>query len=505
MRIRQLHIRPSRRFIAPRSLHGLSPETGGAASLTSLVTLQPTAQAMLTATIEPDPELTPRQNLIFHLQLAAEIEHSLLVQYLYAAYSLRPTAQAGGAPTDTWRNEILKIAREEMGHLLSVQNVLRFVGGPLHLDRQHFPYRSQFYPFPFMLQRLTKKTLAKYVFAEMPADGGVIPAADLADIERLAKSDAGDVTVNHVGTLYATLETDFDSLQGIDFSDTTAWQALAQTTVPPQTVPSPWIRTNDSKDATAPGVHVYEVHDMDSAVAALKAIAAQGEGTVSGGIPAPAVALAHYKRFFDIYKAFPDSSDAITFPVPDNPNTTDPPTLPIPDAEGHLREDQLKGGRITRAETLSWAHLFNVRYRMLLAELSHALLMPVATVNGVPAVASAAGAVPTPRPTLAQWVYEDMKSATASLKNLAAQIVLLDRTDAPMDGKAGPTFELPYTLDLPDRAIDRWQLHNDLAAASVNIVNKLKELDPANQTLTDIASELEDRQTAIAANASSPF
>jgi hypothetical protein len=101
---------------------------------------------------------------------AAEIEHSLLVEYLYAAYSLNPNAvPPGGAAgaTNNWRREFVNIAMEEMGHLLSVQNVLRYVGGPLHFDREHFPYRSQLYPFPFVLQRLTKKSLAKYVFAEM--------------------------------------------------------------------------------------------------------------------------------------------------------------------------------------------------------------------------------------------------------------------------------------------------------------------------------------------------
>ena len=35
-----------------------------------------------------DPELSPREEAIFLLHTAAEVEHALLVQYLYAGFSL---------------------------------------------------------------------------------------------------------------------------------------------------------------------------------------------------------------------------------------------------------------------------------------------------------------------------------------------------------------------------------------------------------------------------------
>src|SRR6266446_3884621 len=68
-----------------------------------------------------DPRLSPRDEIIFLLHTAAEIEHSLLVQYLYAAWSIPPN------PADKlkkWRTTILGIAKQEMGHLMTVQNVL---------------------------------------------------------------------------------------------------------------------------------------------------------------------------------------------------------------------------------------------------------------------------------------------------------------------------------------------------------------------------------------------
>src|ERR1700751_124242 len=160
--------------------------------------------------IVQDPELSKHQFAILLLQTAADIEHALLVQYLYAAYSLKLGLEipgASGFSTDTWQDTILGIAREEMGHLLSVQNLLRAVGGPLRFEREGFPYPSQLYPFPFVLEPLTKNSLAKYVAAEMPedVDPKVLPPDKKKELWARATQGAGGMQVNHVGTLYAKL------------------------------------------------------------------------------------------------------------------------------------------------------------------------------------------------------------------------------------------------------------------------------------------------------------
>lgn len=94
---------------------------------------------------KPD-ELTWWDWAVFLLHAAAEIEHALLVQYLYAAYSLDKTGgsgtlvPAGAAATIAgWRSKIITIAKEEMAHLLTEQNLLRFIGGPLTFERGDFP------------------------------------------------------------------------------------------------------------------------------------------------------------------------------------------------------------------------------------------------------------------------------------------------------------------------------------------------------------------------------
>src|SRR5215203_6007635 len=80
-----------------------------------------------------DPPLSPRDEAVFLLHTAAEIEQALMVQYLYAAYSLKKPEQIpAGDPLRTehqqavarWRATLLSIAKEEMGHLMTVQNLL---------------------------------------------------------------------------------------------------------------------------------------------------------------------------------------------------------------------------------------------------------------------------------------------------------------------------------------------------------------------------------------------
>ena len=129
------------------------------------------------------PEFTWRDYTIFLLTIAAQIEHSLMVQYLYAAYSLggsqTPEDQRGRVAA--WRQVILGIAKEEMGHLATVQNVLKFLGAPLALDREDYPWDSQLAPYPFILERLTRASLAKYIVAESPETW----PADVTDAERM--------------------------------------------------------------------------------------------------------------------------------------------------------------------------------------------------------------------------------------------------------------------------------------------------------------------------------
>src|SRR5882724_13325243 len=118
------------------------------------------------------PDMTWKDHLVMLLHIGAEIEHSLMVQYLYAAYSLGGTQ----VPPDRremvkrWQDDILAVAKEEMGHLLTVQNILTLIGQPINLGRMDLPWDIPFYPFPFQLEPLSLDSVACYVFAEMPSE-----------------------------------------------------------------------------------------------------------------------------------------------------------------------------------------------------------------------------------------------------------------------------------------------------------------------------------------------
>jgi CDGSH-type Zn-finger protein/uncharacterized Fe-S cluster protein YjdI len=85
-----------------------------------------------------------REQLIFQLCEAAELEHNLMCTYLYAAFSLRSGASEGlsadeAACVERWRRTILRVAMEEMGHLAAVWNITAALGGSPRFGRANFP------------------------------------------------------------------------------------------------------------------------------------------------------------------------------------------------------------------------------------------------------------------------------------------------------------------------------------------------------------------------------
>src|SRR5215475_3838273 len=73
------------------------------------------------------PSVSPEEEALMLLEIAAELEHALLIEYLYAAFSCE---------TVSLRNTLLLIARQEMGHLITVQNLRLLLGGVPYLGRQ---------------------------------------------------------------------------------------------------------------------------------------------------------------------------------------------------------------------------------------------------------------------------------------------------------------------------------------------------------------------------------
>ncbi len=147
---------------------------------------------------------SPYLELARLLREATEIEHALMLQYLYAAFSLKPDYAdiAGtGAPGST---DLIGVAVQEMQHLATVNRLLAAIGAAPNLVRQEFPYEPAIYPFEFSLEPLSRKSLAKYLYAEAPSDI-FLPAArakDRAFAGTVMKLIGSGVRVNHLGSLY---------------------------------------------------------------------------------------------------------------------------------------------------------------------------------------------------------------------------------------------------------------------------------------------------------------
>lgn len=433
-----------------------------------------------------NPALDPRDEAVFLLTTAAEVEHALMVQYLYAAYSIRVDSIPG---MQEIQDQLLQIAREEMGHLITVQNLLQVLGGPLNFKRAHSPYASDIYPFRFKLQPMSLHSLAKYVIAESPA---VLPS-DMSEadrqlivetIEKQAQTDNDSIRLQHVGPIFARLLWLFkegsDRIQDRDFVLDNARKRARY---------EDW--GYDPKPAAGGDRLVVVSLEGNSAaelrtqsIKAIEEIAEQGEGYE---LPA-GEAGSHFERFFRVYKRVKDISMGgslpFTWPLPVNPNTSLPQSGKKASMEKMIEmvnEAHAAQGRITNPRSRRWAQLFNLRYRLLLSLLNHFLRI------GTPVYEEAGDNIGdrTPRGLLLLWTFNEMRR----IRKIALRLVRLKKDDEGMIN-AGPPFELPYSLDLPEHEPSRWRSHLSVVKAAGRIIDELRQAgqpDEDSLFLTDLA------------------
>src|SRR5215469_6897336 len=127
--------------------------------------------------------VTTREELIYLLSRAAELEHGLACIYLFAAYSLKNDASEGGLTGKQaemvrgWRRHLSLVAVEEMGHLAQVSNLLTAIGGAPHFRRPNFPLPPSAFPFGIRLslEPFSQETIERFLCYEMPETGILSP------------------------------------------------------------------------------------------------------------------------------------------------------------------------------------------------------------------------------------------------------------------------------------------------------------------------------------------
>lgn len=392
------------------------------------------------------PDMSWHDFLVELLRVGTSLEHTLMVQYLYAAYSLGgPQVPEQSRPAvRKWRDGLLTIAREEMGHLLTAQNVLTFLGAGVDFSRGNVPWMIRY----FGLEPLSKKSLACYVYAEMK-EGDLFPEKD--EITGLVREHLGDPgsVLFPVGDLYDAIirllsdteKIPESALRPESYLMQASWDDWGRGYKPDPRPLDPegnLLPGETTMDQTRAIVLVFPVATRTQAIAALKAVSIQGEGPpYSGGKEDEP---SHFDRLMEIFRglsAIEAQGWSPSLPVP-----ADPSTLPA------------GSGFISSEHSRAWANLFNLRYRMLLHSLIHTFRLARITRSDQPSV----------RAVMMHRVFGEMYNLK-SIARLLVQMPLTDEVDpktpAGQIPRAGPPFEQPTAHMLPLDDIDCWSSHLD--------------------------------------------
>jgi CDGSH-type Zn-finger protein/truncated hemoglobin YjbI len=289
-----------------------------------------------------------REALIYMLCQAAELEHGIMCQYLFAAFSLKQTADEGLTADQVdavtrWRTQVSHVAAQEMLHLALVHNLLSAVGGAPHMARPNLPQPADHYPAGVELALLPfgRPALEHFMFLERPEGMDLQDADGLVAVARARPLMSERDIVPHgqdfatVGHLYRSIEAGIAHLAG---QHGERWLFVG----PPRAQASPehfrW-------------PELVTVNDLASAQQAIDTILEQGEG------PRGHWRNAHFGQFVNILDEYLDLTEA------------DPAfdaVRPVIAANVRPPERDVEVPLITDPVTARVADLFNVAYEILL-------------------------------------------------------------------------------------------------------------------------------------------
>ncbi|MDG2526564.1 ferritin-like domain-containing protein [Stenotrophomonas sp. HITSZ_GD] len=244
---------------------------------------------------------TSREQLWGLLAEAAEIEHHLMCCYLYAAFSLKEHADEDLGPDELaavrrWRQQILGVAIEEMGHLATVCNILSALGAPAHLAHQNFPVSPGYHPAGVVvkLTPFNAQTLDHFIYLERPEDS---PLADGEGFEP-ARDYQRDSRMDRL----MSVATDYDTVGELYRSISLGLEQLVAALGPERVFIGDPAHQLSAEVARLPGLRVVQC--LKTAQIAITAIVEQGESA------AAAQETSHYQRFLAIRREYQALRDA---------------------------------------------------------------------------------------------------------------------------------------------------------------------------------------------------
>ena len=257
----------------------------------------------------PD-QVRTRQDLLYLLSQASELEHSLSCQYLYAAFTLKEQGEDGvtdeqAAVIQGWRSTLVDVAVQEMLHLGLASNLMTAVGGAPYFQKANFPQAKTYTSLnlDFRLAPVTPKTMRRFVCFELPpklaSDSRyrAWPVAGQAPINWTVECDSlkqdfraaltladetpllpGQFDYSSIGDLYELIEGGFAKLHPGDEDALFIGPPEAQTA-------KMWKQ-------------LIPVTDRKSASIAIDTILKQGEGAYGDDVE---IAEAHFGRFVEVW------------------------------------------------------------------------------------------------------------------------------------------------------------------------------------------------------------
>ena len=433
----------------------------------------PLAQIIASRGGQADPEapfvIEHREALIYMLCEAAELEHGIMCQYLFAACSLKQREDEGLTAHELetvtrWRRVISHVAAEEMLHLALVHNLLSAIGAAPHFGRPNLPAPAHHYPAAVNLALVPfgEPALEHFMFLERPegmalegAEG--IDAPVLPPLPLIAESDIVPQLQDFatVGHLYRSIEHGLAHLaEKFGESHLFVGPPRAQAT---------------SDDFGWP--ELVAVTDLASAQQALDTILEQGEGARGHW------EQAHFGQFVAILDEYRQMKAA-------KPGFD--PVRPVMFATVRRCDHDDSVAQIADDVTARCTDLFNVGYEVLLQTLERYFAHTEETDEQLGTLATAA-----------------VSLMLRVLKPLGNLITTLPVGPDHPGLCAGPSFELFYENDcvLPHREA-AWALLEERireAAAFCGLVQEIasepvgRQLAPVQDALTDVADSLAAR------------
>lgn len=275
----------------------------------------------MSETSAPTVRIRSREQLLYTLSEAAEIEHNLMCCYLYAAWSVKTEADddvdaATRQELSGWQRIIFDVAIDEMSHLAMVANLMNAIGGSAHLHRPNFPIASGYHPagLQVRLAPFTMATLQHFIHLERP-EGSDEPDGDGFEPVLAYRRGLNGLEIMPSGQDYPTVGHLYNAIDAAlqDLSASHGEKSLFCGDLRLQVGPDL---------VTLPGLTA--VTDLASARRAIETIVEQGEGSPAHHDNS------HFQRFIRVRTAFEqrlrqDPAFRPAHPVAENPVMRRPP------------------------------------------------------------------------------------------------------------------------------------------------------------------------------------